>query len=69
VLRALAGSAAPPPEVEISPAGASGLTVWADGLHCVWINTANAPGRYRNLFWRESRSKLAGQVLFLRMAL
>ena len=52
---------------EIASAGGSGITLWGDGASCLWINTANSrpsAGRYRNLFWRESRGDLAGSVCF-----
>ena len=62
-LTSLAGEAAR--GMEVTAAGGVGLTVWADGLTCLSINTANSrpsAGRYRNVFWREARGELAGEV-------
>ena len=43
-----------------------GLTLWADGAACLFINTANSNrrGYYRNVFWREHRGELAGSLCF-----
>ena len=44
-------------DMQLAAAGGGGLTLWADGAACLFINTANSNrrGSYRNIFWREHR--------------
>ena len=63
VLRLCAGPRAlEDTDMELAAAGGGGLTLWADGAACLFINTANSNrrGYYRNVFWREHRGELAG---------
>lgn len=51
--------------LEVRPAGGGGTTAWS-GMTSLYVNTANSrphAGKYRNLFWREPRGSLRGQVL------
>ena len=63
----MAAAVSAEPGVEVNSAGGSGLSLWADGGVCLYINTANVrpgAGRYRNHFWREPSGELAGSVCF-----
>ena len=67
VLRLCAGPRAlEDTDMELAAAGGGGLTLWADGAACLFINTANSNrrGYYRNVFWREHRGELAGSLCF-----
>jgi hypothetical protein len=67
VLRLCAGPRAlEDTDMELAAAGGGGLTLWADGAACLFINTANSNrrGSYRNVFWREHRGELAGSLCF-----
>ena len=67
VLRLCAGQRAlQDTDMQLAAAGGGGLTLWADGAACLFINTANSNrrGSYRNIFWREHRGELAGSLCF-----
>ena len=67
VLRMCAGQRAlQDTDMQLAAAGGGGLTLWADGAACLFINTANSNrrGSYRNIFWREHRGELAGSLCF-----
>ena len=67
VLRLCAGPPTPADaKMELAAAGGGGLALWRDGAACLFINTANSPrrGSYRNVFWREHRGELAGELCF-----